>query len=84
MSLNQNCFSELRNDQQQYQIYKALNSLSSFSIPEYDEIAIEYYGSTNNIETVTYLHGGDPVYVLTFTYAVQPPVENDERLVNIS
>jgi len=83
MSLNQNCFAELRNDQQQYQIYKALNSLSPFSIPEYDQIAIDYYGSTNNIKKVTYLHGGVPVHVLTFTYAVQPPLENDERLVNI-
>ena len=84
MSLTKNCFTDLGSDQQQFEIYKSLQDLAGFSIPEYDEIDITYYGSTNNIATVVYSNGGSPVATLTLTYAVQPPITNDANLVNVT
>jgi hypothetical protein len=60
------------------------NSIQGFQIPEYDELALTYYGSTNNIATVQYLKDGNPVATLTLTYAIQPPVANDANLTTVS
>jgi hypothetical protein len=35
-------------------IETSLADLQGFQIPEYDELALTYYGSTNNIATVVY------------------------------
>lgn len=84
MSLSKNCFTDLPSDQQQYAIYNALNQIIGFDIPAYDDIAITYYGSTNNIQTVTYSNNGSPVAVLTLTYATQPPVADDTNLTGVA
>jgi hypothetical protein len=91
MALTENCFKESTPDvqnwellQQQEAITDAIQALQGFQIPEYDEIDITYYGTTNNIATVVYSNGGNPVATLTLTYAVQPPTTNDERLVNVT
>lgn len=66
------------------------NSIQGFQIPEYDELALTYYGppevptATNNIKTVVYSNGGSPVATLTLTYSVQPPTTNDANLVNVA
>ncbi len=78
------CFTDATEDQQNYDIYSAIANLQGFQIPEYDEIDITYYGSTNNIETVVYSNGGSPVATLTLTYSVQPPTTNDANLVNVT
>ena len=60
------------------------NSIQGFQIPEYDELALTYYGSTNNIATVVYSKASVVVATLTLTYSVQPPTVNDANLVMVS
>jgi hypothetical protein len=84
MALTQNCFTDLTLDQQNYDIYTAIANLQGFQVPEYDEIDITYYGTTNNISTVVYSKDGSPVATLTLTYQVQPPTTNDANLVNVT
>lgn len=78
------CFTDATEDQQNYDIYSAIANLQGFQIPEYDEIDITYYGTTNNIATVVYSKDGSPVATLTLTYSVQPPTANDANLVNVT
>ena len=65
-------------------VLENLNSLRGFQIPEYDELSLTYYGTTNNIETVVYKNNSSVVATLTLTYSVQPPTANDANLVNIT
>jgi hypothetical protein len=60
------------------------NAVQGFQIPEYDEMLLSYYGSTNNVSTVTYKSSGTTVATLTLQYSVQPPVSNDANLVNVA
>jgi len=60
------------------------NSIQGFQIPEYDELALTYYGATNNIATVVYKKASVVVATLTLTYSVQPPASNDANLVNVT
>ena len=64
-------------------IETSIADLQGFQIPEYDELALTYYGSTNNIATVVYKKASAVVATLTLTYAVQPPIANDANLVNV-
>jgi hypothetical protein len=66
------------------EISTAVSSLQGFQIPEYDELSLTYYGSTNNIQTVVYEKTGTTVATLTLTYSVQPPTTNDANLVNVT
>jgi CHASE3 domain sensor protein len=65
------------------EISTAISSFQGFQIPEYDELALTYYGATNNIATVLYKKTGATVATLTLTYSVQPPILNDANLVNV-
>jgi hypothetical protein len=65
-------------------ISSELSNIQGFQIPEYDELSLTYYGSTNNIETVVYKKDSTVVATLTLTYSVQPPVSNDANLVNVA
>lgn len=65
-------------------VLENLNSLRGFQIPDYDELSLTYYGTTNNIETVVYKSNSSVVATLTLTYSVQPPTANDAKLVNIT
>ena len=60
------------------------SSIQGFQIPEFDSLALTYYGSTNNIATVVYRKGQGVVATLTLTYSVQPPTSNDANLVMVS
>ena len=60
------------------------NSIQGFQIPEYDELALTYYGTTNNIATVVYKKTSAVVATLTLMYAVQPPTVNDANLVKVT
>lgn len=95
MPLSENCFKESTPDVQNWEIVnqiettgesitEAISILQGFQIPEYDEIDISYYGTTNNISTVVYSKDNIPVATLTLTYAVQPPVSNDANLTNVA
>jgi hypothetical protein len=64
------------------EISTAVSNLQGFQIPEYDQLVLTYYGSTNNIATVVYKKSGATVATLTLTYSVQPPTLNDANLVN--
>jgi hypothetical protein len=65
-------------------IETSLADLQGFQIPEYDELALTYYGTTNNIATVVYKKSSAVVATLTLTYSVQPPTLNDANLVNVA
>lgn len=84
MALTQPCFTDLTQDQQNYNLYESLKEIAGFEIPAYDQIDISYYGSTNNIATVQYLKDGVPVATLTLTYAIQPPIANDANLTTVT
>ena len=84
MALTQPCFTDLTQDQQNYNIYESLKEIAGFEIPAYDQIDIAYYGATNNIATVQYLKDGTPVATLTLTYSVQPPTTNDANLTSVT
>ena len=84
MALTQPCFTDLTQDQQNFNIYESLKQIAGFEIPAYDQIDISYYGVTNNIATVQYLNGGSPVATLTLTYAIQPPTANDANLTGVA
>ena len=64
-------------------IETSIADLQGFQIPEYDELALTYYGATNNIATVAYKKTSAVVATLTLTYSVQPPVSNDANLVKV-
>jgi hypothetical protein len=64
-------------------IETSIANLQGFQIPEYDELALTYYGTTNNIATVVYKKNSTSVATLTLTYSVQPPTVNDANLVNV-
>jgi hypothetical protein len=64
-------------------IETSLAGLQGFQIPEYDELALTYYGTTNNIATVIYKKDSSAVATLTLTYSVQPPTANDANLVKV-
>jgi hypothetical protein len=95
MALSENCFKESTPDVQNWEIKNqiaasgeaisdAVQSLQGFVIPEYDEIDLTYYGTTNNISTVEYSKDGSVVGTLTLTYSVQPPIANDANLIKIT
>ena len=65
-------------------IATAISNLQGFQIPEYDELTLSYYGSTNNVATVVYIKDGSTVATLTLEYSIQPPVANDANLVKVS
>lgn len=65
-------------------ISTAVKNLQGFQIPEYDELNLTYYSSTNNIATVVYEKSGSTVATLTLEYSVQPPTANDANLVKVS
>ncbi len=50
-----------------------------FVIPSHDEEVYAYYGSTNNIQTITYKNDSVSVGVVTFTYAGSG-VSSDDKL----
>ena len=54
-----------------------------FSIPPYDEIDLSYYGSTNNLASVSYINNSTAVLSLSFVYVSNPPTSNDALLVNV-
>ncbi len=64
-------------------ITTAITNLQGFQIPEYDELLLSYYGTTNNISTVVYKKISAVVATLTLTYSVQPPTVNDANLVKV-
>lgn len=59
-------------------------SIQGFQIPEFDEISLTYYGTTNNVATVVYKKASTTVATLTLEYSVQPPTANDANLVKVS
>jgi hypothetical protein len=64
-------------------VAKAVNG-NGFQIPEYTQILITYYGTTNNIQTVVYKNNGATVATLTLNYSVQPPTANDANITSVT
>lgn len=72
------------------QVETLLNNLTAtnikvpgFSIPPYDEINLSYYGSTNNIASVSYINNATTVLSLSFVYVTTPPTQNDALLTKV-
>jgi hypothetical protein len=57
--------------------------IPGFSIPPYDEISLNYYGLTNNIETVIYKNNTTTALSLSLGYAPNPPTSNDALLSSV-
>lgn len=57
--------------------YQGSLSGQGFQIPPFDEIDIDYYGSTNNISQVVYKKDGNSVKTLTLTYVGGGVADND-------
>jgi len=65
-------------------IATAVSNLQGFQVPEYDELALTYYGTTNNVATVVYKKTGATVATLALTYSVQPPIADDANLIKVT
>jgi len=64
-----------------------VRNVAGLNIPQHDYLSISYYGSTNNIQTVTYKEGGSggqTVATLTFSYTTNPPTTDDETLESVT
>lgn len=57
---------------------------SGMVVPENDEQLFVYFGSTNNINTITYKQGGQVVAVQHFEYVGGVPVSNDANISRIT
>lgn len=66
-----------------HRMLENLQSLRGFDIPDYDEVGITYFGSTNNINVVSFKSAGTTVYQLGFTYQTSPPTTDDANLINV-
>jgi hypothetical protein len=64
-----------------------IRNVAGLNIPQHDYLSISYYGSTNNIQTVTYKEGGSggqTVATLTFSYTTNPPTTDDATLASVA
>ena len=65
----------------------SVRNVAGLNVPQHDYISITYHGTTNNIDEVVYKEGGaggTTVATLTFTYATQPPVTNNDLLLTVT
>jgi hypothetical protein len=65
----------------------AVRNVAGFNIPQFNHVSVSYYGSTNNIQTVTYKEGGSSgitVATLTFSYTTNPPTTNDADIASVT
>jgi hypothetical protein len=65
----------------------SVRNLPGLNIPQHDYISVSYYGSTNNIQTVTYKEGGasgSTVATLNFSYTTNPPVADDADIETVT
>lgn len=58
-------------------------NVPGFKIPPYDEIDLNYVGSTNNIETVAYKNSSTTVMTLSFVYVPNPPTADNALLKTV-
>lgn len=77
MTQDQKTFLALSAGRQLWQIKQAISGSPGFQIPQYDDIELTYYGSTNNVETVVYKNDGATVATLTLTYVGGGAADND-------
>ena len=64
-----------------------VRNVAGLNVPQHDYISVSYYGSTNNIQTVTYKEGGasgQTVATLTFSYTTNPPTTDDANLESVT
>jgi len=57
--------------------------IPGFSIPTYDEIDIQYFDNTNNIQRVSYFNNSTNIFSLSFTYIPNPPINDNAFLKNV-
>lgn len=57
-------------------------NVGGFEIPQFNDIVIAYYGSTNNIQTQTFKNGTTTVATLAYSY-VSGGAANDDNVSEI-
>ena len=57
-----------------------IRNLAGFNIPQFNEVDIDYVGSTNNPSVVYYKEGSVTVATLTFTYVGGVPSSDDAKI----
>jgi hypothetical protein len=57
--------------------------VAGFNIPPYDEINLEYEGTTNYLRKVSYSENTTEVLALSFVYATEPPTDSDNRILKV-
>jgi hypothetical protein len=57
--------------------------VAGFNIPPYDEINLEYEGTTDYIRKVSYLESSTTVLSLSFVYVTEPPTSADNRILKV-
>lgn len=57
--------------------------VAGFSIPPYDEINLEYEGTTNYLRKVSYSENTTEVLALSFFYVTEPPTDSDNRILKV-
>jgi hypothetical protein len=65
----------------------SVRNIAGLNVPQHDYISVSYYGSTNNIQTVTYKEGGasgQTVATLTLSYTTNPPTTDDANLESVT
>jgi hypothetical protein len=64
---------DLDNIQTQLVPLTAVRNIPGFSIPEYDQVDMEYVGSTDILRRVYYKKNSTQVFSLSFGYITEPP-----------
>lgn len=57
--------------------------VAGFNIPPYDEINLEYEGTTDYLRKVSYLESSTEVLALSFVYVTEPPTSSDNRILKV-
>jgi hypothetical protein len=57
--------------------------VAGFNIPPYDEINLEYEGTTDYLRKVSYLESSTAVLALSFVYVTEPPTSSDNRILKV-
>jgi hypothetical protein len=61
----------------------AVRNIAGFNIPQFNEVDIDYVGSTNNPSVIYYKEGSVTVATLTFTYVGGTPSADDAKINTI-
>jgi hypothetical protein len=62
----------------------SIRNIAGLNIPQHTSVELDYVGTTNNLDTVTYKEGANTVATLTFTYVGGVPSSNDANIATVT